>query len=534
MVNEVQVVTRPPYAGGGRWWEFPLRLARQLHATTEESVIRRFLLLDVGMACNERRRAESERILRAQPFLAEASVKAVPDAQGGVTLIAETTDELTPVIVAVTKQQSPYLSALKLGDGNVGGSGTYAAVEWREGFVRDNWGARVVDHQFFGRMYVLELEAARRDLGTNWVADLGHPFFTELQRVAWRARAENTIETFGYLRPGEPAAQVTLERQFVDVGGVMRIGVPGRLSVFGVSFSRESDETALPLVIDSAVDYDALLANFSVRDNARVNAIWGVRNLSYRRVERFDAITAAQDVRFGFQLGTLFGRSLSVLGTTDDDILVAANMYGGVGSERTFMSLQARGEGRQNYDNNKWDGMIGGARLSLYKRLTDRNTIFASADWGAGWRVKVPFQLTMGDREGGVRGYRASHDAGGRRAAVRLEDRFFMGRMRRNADAGLAIFADAGKLWRGDVPFGVSTPVKFGAGIGLLAAFPAGSKRTWRLDLAYPLSPDGHAKFEVRLSSMDASGTIRAGWREPADLTRSREQSVPSSVYNWP
>src|SRR4051812_45626281 len=46
------------------------KLARTMHATTRTDVIRRFLLLSESQPCSELRRAESERILRAQSFIA--------------------------------------------------------------------------------------------------------------------------------------------------------------------------------------------------------------------------------------------------------------------------------------------------------------------------------------------------------------------------------------------------------------------------------------------------------------------------------
>ena len=52
-------------------------LARAIHATTHTQVIARYLLLGVGDHCDEQRRAESERILRAQPFIADADVYVV-------------------------------------------------------------------------------------------------------------------------------------------------------------------------------------------------------------------------------------------------------------------------------------------------------------------------------------------------------------------------------------------------------------------------------------------------------------------------
>jgi hypothetical protein len=84
----------------------------------------------------------------------------------------------------------------------------------------------------------------------------------------------------------------------------------------------------------------------------------------------------------------------------------------------------------------------------------------------------------------------------------------------------------------GDAPFGDTTRApRFGAGLGLLAAIPPRSKRLYRLDLAFPLSPDPHAKWEVRVSSNDAT---RAFLREPGDVRRSRSRSVSAGVFNWP
>src|SRR5919106_3628648 len=99
IISDVSIVTRPPVEGlGPRWWEAPLRFATDLHVTTEPGVIRRFLILKEGRPCIERERAESARILRAQHFLADASITAIPDTGGTVSLIVETRDELTPVI----------------------------------------------------------------------------------------------------------------------------------------------------------------------------------------------------------------------------------------------------------------------------------------------------------------------------------------------------------------------------------------------------------------------------------------------------
>jgi hypothetical protein len=530
-ITDIQIRVRPAFDESQRtWWQEPVRWLNGINPTTDLDVIRRYLLLRSGDVCTERQRAESERILRAQPFLASASVRAYPDGPGAVRLLVETRDEVGAVLGASARGAS--LTGFTFGSRNVAGEAIYGAMEWRKGELRDVFSVRVTDYQFLGRRYVAGLHAELGDYDERrFGIEVSHPFLTDGQRIAWRTTALRDDDRFPFFRGNDlEPAEVAMERTFLDVGGVVRIGQPGRLSLFGVSFSRETDESGRPAFVrDSSVDYPTLLAPYVARRNARINALWAIRNVRYRRVERFDALTAAQDIRLGFQLGTLLGRSLSVLGTRDDDFLVAADLYTGVGGGSSFLRLDARGEGRQNYDTNRWDGILGAARLAYYQRLHPRHTLVANVEWSGGWRQRVPFQLTLGDRFGGLRGYGGTREAGGKRGIVRLEDRWLLGDVREQADVGVSVFAEAGRLWKGDVPFGVSTPVRYTAGIGLLAALPPGSKRTWRVDLAVPINGGGADRWQVRLTTINATRLL--DWREPRDLARSRERSVPVSVF---
>jgi hypothetical protein len=531
-ITDIRVLTQEPYRSTtNRWYEAPLRWANALHETTRPSVVSRFLLLRIGEPCNERLRAESERILRVQPYLAEATVRAHDDGANGVIIVVETEDELTPVIDVRTSGDSPYISGLELGDGNFMGSATYVAAGWREGLERDTFEGRIVDYQFLGRPIILDVLAARRDIGFHtFTFEVGHPFLTDYQRAAWRVHVGDRNDVFDFFRGEDEPVQLALRRKYVDVGGIVRLGVPGRLSLFGVSISKETDGSGLPPTREPAINYDMLLDRFERRENARVNAIWGVRSVGYRRVERFEGLTASQDIPYGLQLGLLFGRSLPMFGATDDDFLVAGDLYVGLGSERTFGTLHARAEGRQNFDLNEWDGILASSSLTVYHRAHPRHTLVFEADWAGGWKQRIPFQLTLGDEDGGVRGYRDSRSAGARRTVVRVEDRWYVGRFRDQADLGIALFTDAGKLSAGDAPFGMRTPVRMSAGVGFMVAVPPGSKRTFRVDLAIPLESEDRGKLEVRFSTM----RVNRSWREARDVSRSREASVPASVFSWP
>ena len=539
-ITDVTVRTRPPYPEGVlRRWEALVRAAHAVHVTTEPDVVRRFLVVAVGQRCQPLRLRESERILRAQPFLAEAQVIAVSDGAGGTRIEVETTDEFSLVFGASARQESPYLTRVRLGERNLLGQGAGLIGEWKTGgdLFRDSWVGHLTHHQLFGRPYQLSLFGARRNLGSAWRVEAMHPFFTDLQRVAWRATAGRSHEYFGFLREEAPTSALRVERAHLDAGGIIRIGVPGRLSLFGASMSQDHELSgAYPLVIgETGLSPDSsapdLVGRYGRHRTARVNALWGVRSIQFERVRGFDALTAVQDVRSGFQLGTLFGRSLSVLGSEDDDIFLAADLYAGLGTPRVFAAIQLQGEGRQNFDTDVWDGILTSGRGALYVKPHARHTIALDAEWSGGWRQRIPFQLTLAHPEGGVRGYRDSRAGGAQRTVLRLEERMFIGRPRRLGDAGVAVYVDAGKLWAGDAPFGVDTPEKFGVGLGLLAAVPPRSKRLWRLDIAVPVSPDRHAGWELRLSSRDRT---RYFWHEPGDVGRNRERSVPASIFSWP
>ena len=130
-----------------------------------------------------------------------------------------------------------------------------------------------------------------------------------------------------------------------------------------------------------------------------------------------------------------------------------------------------------------------------------------------------------------MRGFSKTEMPGGQRAITRLEERWVLGNVRGNADAGVALLAEAGRIWAGDVPFGQTMPTRYAIGTSLLTALPPGSQRLWRLDLMLPLDGGGGGRLELRLRTEDRT---RIFWREPRDIERSRERSLPQRIFQWP
>lgn len=508
-----------------------------IHTTTHPSVVQRFLLLEEGDICDELRRAESERILRAQPFIAQASVRVVPDSEGGVLLRVETTDEIALVANAATG--NPLLRYLELGDGNLSGEGMYLAGSWRAGKAyRTGFGAHFIDYQLLGRPYTLDAQGHQNPLGSDWRIDALHPYVTDIQRIAWLARSGATDNYVQFANDVNTSHALRVVRNFFDVGGILRVGPPGRLSLFGASLSgddeRPNNDPVLITPDGFAPDSTGALLRGRYQNHriARANALWGVRDIGFARVVGFDALTATQDLPIGFQLGTLFGRSLSVLGSRDDDIFMAADLYVGAVGRNNGLRFQLEAEGRRSNDDNQWDGVLMDSRAVEYLKFAPRHTMTLSFEYSGGWRGRTPFNLTLGDPVGGVRGFAASNTPGGQRLVARLENRVFVGRPYNLGDLGVGAFVDAGRLWAGDVPYGMNSPFRESVGVSLLAAVPPASSRMWHLDLAVARNPDlrGH-RIELRLGSTDKSTFFL---QQPRDIEAAREPTVPSSVFRWP
>jgi len=511
------------------------KIARSVHATTRPELIRRFLLLEETQPCTELRRAESERILRAQPFIADADVFVIPNDHGGVELEVRTSDEVSIVFGGSVRAQSPNVSFLLLGNANLAGQGVFLSGAWRDGSdLRDAFTLRLEDHQFLGKPWVFSSEFERATLGGSYRVEGTQPFLTDLQRVAWRVR---TGMSKGYVElrmPGEDTPTLATERKYFDIGGIIRVGPPGRLSLFGASLTGDDERTGDRLLLPKdgvLVDVGQSPRIYPAHKIARANVLWGVRDIRFVRREGLDALNATQDVPVGFQLGTLFGRSVAMLGAREDDIFMAGDLYIGASKGIATLRVQAQGEGRRGSGVSQWDGVLTTGRVTHYLKFSPWHLNQATVEWSGGYRQRTPFQLLIGVPDGGVRGYEESRLAGGQRIVGRVEERFRLGKVSDLADAGIAFFADAGRMWAGDVPFGSNTGVKTSIGFSLLGAAPIHSARMWRVDFALPLSSEANSRFTVKVSNIDRTQFV---FREARDVFVGRELTVPSSIFAWP
>jgi hemolysin activation/secretion protein len=134
-----------------------------------------------------------------------------------------------------------------------------------------------------------------------------------------------------------------------------------------------------------------------------------------------------------------------------------------------------------------------------------------------------PYQLTLGGRSS-VRGFREEDFPGAQRMLLTLEDRILIRWPAPDLlDMGLTLFADAGRIWAGDVPYGMDSGWRGTVGFGLRIGFPAGSRRVTRMDLAFPVGGGGGGPV-FRITAFELTG-ILTGFSDP-QLRRSRRVNV--------
>jgi len=512
------------------------RALRTPHQPTRPQVLSAYLRLAVGRLCTERDRQESERLLRAQPFIASAAVRAVAESPGHVRLVVDVTDELRPI--AGARVSHGQVSALMLGTQDFQGRGLSLQAHAERGFAyRNGFGMQAAQYGLLGRPAFVAVEAARRPLGGEVRRlELTEPYLTDLQQRAFHASASVMSGYTDLVRPAGEAYSLFVRRTAYDLAWVTRVrrlSGRGAVALVGVALFGEDVRTApdLSIIADTGIIAGPPSPfSFPAYATTRIAAIGGVRALRFVTVRGFDALSAEQDMGVGVQVNLLAGSSKFTPKHTDD-VFFASDLYAGAGGPGSFVVARVLAEARLVNQTHQWDGVVMSGRVGWYGNASGKRLHMASAEAAGLQHLVFPAQLTFGDAEGGLAGYSGAGDVGAQRMVLHLEERRLVHTFGSHADAAVGVFLTAGKLWAGDAPYGRSTPMLASAGVSLFGAYPRGGKRTYRVDLAFPLNADGgRGHIELRFSATDRTRML---WREPFDVARARSGAVPSSLMRW-
>jgi len=156
------------------------RTANHLHALTREKVIRRVLLFSEGDPVRERRIYETERLLRALPFVKNASIDPVVQPDGTVVAMVRIRDAwTTQVNVGFSQVGGQKSMNLGIDEKNFLGTGKSVAYDLAKDHERSTWGLAYGDPQLFGTRWTLAAHTQYLTDGYARSLKLERPFFAQ-------------------------------------------------------------------------------------------------------------------------------------------------------------------------------------------------------------------------------------------------------------------------------------------------------------------------------------------------------------------
>mgnify|MGYP001161905647 CR=1 FL=1 len=536
-----------------RRFDWAYRLANALHVRTRAEVIERELLVRKGDCLDPMLLEESERLLRAYPFLSRVDVFAIPQPDGTHHVVVDTQDEWsTQVDLRIGLNDGLDFSGLRLRELNLLGTGRMLEFFYLEDDENREYGIGYETPQLFRTRWDMRLAAGRSRAGSFVRQSVAYPFVGEVGRWAARQSLRREDRFFGYAPARANANQLLLpvaekEVEFALIG---RSGRVGALTTYGAAISYTG--LAYPGG-ESAIEWEGT-DGFAAVDEATAAAIRrqrteleslrllflvGRRNIEWIKRRGLDSMRGQQDVRLGTEVELAIGGSLP--GSSDDegDLFTGVSLYGGVELGSFLVTSRLNVDGRRDFgaqhSAQAWKDIFADAEALIYWRpgSAARHTFVLRVAGTGGWETRTPFQLTLGG-DLGLRGYDRLHFPGGQRALLSLEDRVYFGWPFRDVlDLGGTLFLDVGRVWPGDVPFGVDSGWRAAAGLGLRGSFPSGGRTTYRIDLAWPLT-HGASWRDARLV-LSIGEILGIGSRRGDDRRRDDRQLQPTAeAFHFP
>lgn len=485
-------------------FDWAYELANRFHVATNQDVIRREILVKPGDCYDPERLRDSERLLRSLNFIAEVDIFGVRQADSTVHVLIDTRDEWSlRVDPRVGGGGRSGLTGLRLREDNLFGTGTHLSAFYIDRYDQSVYGASYYTPQLFGSRWDASLEAGKTPVGVLLSQAVTYPFVGETGRWAFRQAVYRNDRNFEYrvarddgiTRIWRPESRTSF-----DLGGIHRWGPEStRRTVVGAVIRGEwatypGDAEFADRRVRELESVPSVEAELDSIASVRAMLLLGQRNVYFVRRRGLDTVRGTEDVRLGVETQVALGPSLPIA-SIDRDLgfglgLFAAGELPGWGIAGTNLAVEARRNYAAPASRSEWSDVFGHLSAWAYLRRDpeSRDLVVTSISAIGGWYPRVPFQLTLGS-EVGLRGYPAYSDPGGRRVVASVEHRRYLGWPLPDLfDLGTVVFADVGKMWAGGVPFGVDSPIRGAAGVGLRMAFPPGSRQTLRVDLGIPLA----------------------------------------------
>jgi outer membrane protein assembly factor BamA len=469
---------------------FIFEIANFLHIDTKPQVIRRELLLKEGDFADPRLIEESERNLRALPFIRQVRILATTVGKDEVdlTVLAQDTWTTQPR-ASFSSGGGSTRSSFGFVESNVLGYGKEFRLLYRKGIDRSGTGVTYTDPRLLGSRFTASGTYVDTSDGRIAGGTFAYPFFSldtpHAGGIAGSTRKEKN-KVFSHF--GDELAEFRRHQDVVNTSYAMRLPFSDEDAVWRVgAFYRWNDETFRPIDPDTPPSLTPANQRQSVPGLSLHR-----ETVSYVRERHFELFDRIEDLNLGNTLDAELGYSWEALGArTDEPIFLMTDRQGfdaGPGRKAFLYGLTT---GRFN-DGDFRNAVIEVEGLSYYRfHLAYEHTLIARAKLDLARNLDKDVQIFLGSFNG-LRGFDTRQFVGSKRLIFNLEDRvFFVNDLFHLVSLGAVVFFDTGYVWEQGQAVRL-TDMATAVGIGLrVDALRGAGEALFRLDLAVPITDGG-------------------------------------------
>jgi hemolysin activation/secretion protein len=461
----------------------PYRMANGLHISTRAETVRHQLLFRSGEPFRRRVLNETERLLRGQRYLNDASVTVVRyNEDNTVDLNVRVHDvwTLSPGF-SFGRKGGENSTKMKFEDSNFLGLGKQISLARSDDVDRTAWRLAYTDPHLFGSWWNLSTAYSSMSDGSEQALALSRPFYALDSRWSANLGASDEDSAVSRYSLGKRLERFDMHEKQFDIGGGISSGLRdgwtmrylGGFRYDDRSFTARDDEPGVNLPDARTLSYPWVGIEV-LEDN-------------YLSTRNLDQIGRTEDVYLGRSARMQVGFASTAFGSTRDALILDGALQDGLelGGERFLInSLGWRGR----LEGSELNDAVLDANSRLYLRQSERSVFFASLTASLTSNLDPERQLLLGG-DNGLRGYPLRYQAGKSNALVTLEERFYTSwQPLKLFNVGAAVFFDAGRSWGQDEYAAAPSGWLKDVGVGLrLGSARSGLGNVLHIDLAMPL-----------------------------------------------
>jgi outer membrane protein assembly factor BamA len=462
------------------------QLINRLHIVTREKIISNQVLFEKGDLYSEQKVQETERILRRNKYLYDASIESKKNSDGSIDVTVKTRDvwTLTPEI-SYSRSGGENRTLLGVEESNLLGNGQRVQITKSEDVDRSSSAFEFSDRQI-GRSWVsFALRVAENSDGHSNLISVAKPFHALDAKWSAGGIAYDDKRSSALYELGHAVAEYQHERTNYNLFGGWSEGLNNgwvRRWTAGViyddnRFSAVPEPTLPPALPENRKLVYPFLGFEILEDN-------------FEKTANSNQIERSEDFYFGTRLSGSLGWSDTSFDADRDALIYSFTGNIGFGSMNK-KALLVSGNFGGRYESGTTANATATIDARYYSRQSEKRLFFATASTTIGQNLDLDNPIEIGG-DTGLRGYPLRYQSGEGRVLFTVEQRYFTDwypfRLFR---VGGAVFFDAGKTfgddplggpnlgWLRDLGFGFRfSPTRFG------------TKKIIHLDIAFPLDGD--------------------------------------------